>query len=218
MYQRQAITLCSGGLDSVVLAHYLAACGYHQVLLTVDYAQKARPELSCAALCAERLGIDHACRDIDIPSGGSYLIGDAPISTSADDKSHTAMYVPNRNIIFLAHAFAYAIHHNSEFVAAAIEGDRRNLAPENYHSAIVLYEQAQMEAIKGKSTAYLYTPFSRFTKDHIVALGYALGVNFQHTWSCYDNQEKQCGVCRNCRWRRQAFADAHIADPTEYMR
>ena len=52
------VTLCSGGLDSVVLAHQLAANDVTQTLLFVNYGQKHIKEHFGAILCAEDLGLE----------------------------------------------------------------------------------------------------------------------------------------------------------------
>lgn len=63
--------ICSGGLDSVSLAHMVAS--EHQLtrLVSFDYGQRHRKELDFAALCAKRLDVPH---DI-IDRGGSDGVG-----------------------------------------------------------------------------------------------------------------------------------------------
>jgi len=50
------IVICSGGLDSVTLAHKVAAEGRLGGLLSFDYGQRHVKELESAAACAARLG------------------------------------------------------------------------------------------------------------------------------------------------------------------
>ena len=56
----KTIVICSGGLDSVSLAHKVAA--EHQLigLVSFDYGQRHRKEVDFAAACAKRLGVPHA--------------------------------------------------------------------------------------------------------------------------------------------------------------
>ena len=58
------IVICSGGLDSVSLAHKVAAEQRLQALLSFDYGQRHRKELDFAADCAGRLGVTHEIVDI----------------------------------------------------------------------------------------------------------------------------------------------------------
>ena len=51
-----AIAIVSGGMDSVTLAHDLAAQGHRLRLLSFDYGQRHRRELAFARACADRLG------------------------------------------------------------------------------------------------------------------------------------------------------------------
>jgi 7-cyano-7-deazaguanine synthase len=41
-------------------------------------------------------------------------------------------------------------------------------------------------------------------------------VPYEHTWSCYRNEKKACGICGSCHFRREAFAAIGMADPVEY--
>jgi 7-cyano-7-deazaguanine synthase len=53
-------------------------------------------------------------------------------------------------------------------------------------------------------------------KQELVRLGQSLGVDFRHTWSCYQGGRRHCGRCGTCVERREAFQLAGVADPTEY--
>lgn len=63
----------------------------------------------------------------------------------------------------------------------------------------------------------LLRPFIRHTKGGIVAEGARLGVDFARTWSCYKGGERHCGKCGTCVERREAFFQAGISDPTDYI-
>ena len=62
----------------------------------------------------------------------------------------------------------------------------------------------------------LVRPFITFTKGQIAAEGARLGVDFARTWSCYKGGAVHCGKCGTCVERREAFAQAGLADPTVY--
>jgi Predicted PP-loop superfamily ATPase len=63
-------------------------------------------------------------------------------------------------------------------------------------------------------------PIVRMSKSEIVRRGHELGVDFAATVSCYnaDAQGRACGRCDSCRFRREGFAAAGLADPTRYRR
>ena len=62
----------------------------------------------------------------------------------------------------------------------------------------------------------LLRPFIAMNKGGIAAEGTRLGVDFARTWSCYKGGAVHCGKCGTCVERREAFAQAGIADPTNY--
>ena len=63
----------------------------------------------------------------------------------------------------------------------------------------------------------LVTPFAAMRKADVVRLGIELGVPLEATLSCMSPQDGgHCGRCSKCRERRDAFAEAAVADPTVY--
>ena len=48
----KTVVICSGGLDSVTLAHKLAAENHALHLVSFDYGQRHKKELDCACACA----------------------------------------------------------------------------------------------------------------------------------------------------------------------
>ncbi len=59
-------------------------------------------------------------------------------------------------------------------------------------------------------------PFVNLKKKDIVRMGVAMGVPFEHSWSCYREERKACGVCDSCALRLRAFAEADAVDPLPY--
>ncbi|MDG2285137.1 MAG: 7-cyano-7-deazaguanine synthase, partial [Alphaproteobacteria bacterium] len=62
----------------------------------------------------------------------------------------------------------------------------------------------------------LLRPFINLRKEDIAVRGEVLGIDFSQTWSCYKGGEKHCGSCGTCVERKEAFALAGMADPTQY--
>lgn len=211
----QVVTLCSGGLDSVVLAHFIAACGFTQVLLTFDYGQKGREELVCADYCADQLHTTQLRMPLVFPANP---LTDTTQSVDGDDPRH--WYVPNRNIVFLAHGYSVAASYGAKRVAIASEGGSDVgeifLSPDDTEETLASYAAMQMLANKGMHTITLWRPFTILQKANVVLLGRVLGVDFTHTWSCYAQKPQHCGVCKGCLGRKIAFRDAGVPDHTEY--
>ncbi len=120
----KTIVICSGGLDSVTLAHMVA--NEHQLtrLVSFDYGQKHRKELDYAVACAKRLNVP--CDLIDLRSIGAVLTGSA-LTDDVDvpdghyvEESTRVTVVPNRNAIMLAVAFGIAAAHGDDAVAVLV--------------------------------------------------------------------------------------------------
>ncbi len=62
----------------------------------------------------------------------------------------------------------------------------------------------------------LFTPFIHMTKTDILKIGEELRVPYEHTWSCYQNENRACGTCGSCHFRREAFSALGMTDPVPY--
>lgn len=217
----KTLVICSGGLDSVTLAHKVAA--EHQLLglLSFDYGQRHRKEIDFARQCAARLGAEFQL--LDISAIGARLSGSALTEgTIAVPDGHYAeetmkiTVVPNRNAIMLAIAYGIAAARGATAVGAAVHGGDHFIYPDCRPPFIEAFQTMQNFALAGLAEISLYTPFINRTKAEIVADGDRLAVPFAATWSCYNGGERHCGRCGTCVERQEAFALAGVADPTDY--
>jgi 7-cyano-7-deazaguanine synthase len=216
----KAIVICSGGLDSVTLAHKIYQLGDIIRLVSFDYGQRHRRELDFAGRCAARLGVRH---DIVNISGvgrmltGSSLMGDGDIPEGHyAEESMKSTVVPNRNAIMLAIAFGMAQSLEADTVATAVHGGDHFIYPDCRPGFISAFQAMQDQAQDGFADIQLYTPYVTWSKADIVAEGAILNVPFADTWSCYKGGISQCGRCGTCVERRQAFDLAQVNDPTTY--
>ncbi len=217
----KTLVICSGGLDSVTLAYKIAAEHELLALISFDYGQRHKKEISFAAICAENLGAEHLV--IDISHIGGLLSGSALTDGIAVPDGHYAeesmkiTVVPNRNAIMLAIAYGIASARGAEAVAAAVHGGDHFIYPDCRPAFIESFQTMQNHALAGMPEIQLYTPFVNITKADIVATGQKLDVPFASTWSCYKGEDLHCGRCGTCVERLEAFALAGVADPTEYV-
>ena len=216
----KTIVICSGGLDSAVLAHKVAAENHLARLVSFDYGQRHKKELACAAACAKRLGVPHSV--IDISAVGKSLSGSALTDNIEVPDGHYAQdnmkitVVPNRNAIMLSIAYGIAASQNAEAVAAAFHGGDHFIYPDCRPGFVAAFEDMQNHALEGFAKVRLFTPFLTLTKADIATEGARLGVPFAETWSCYKGGAHHCGRCGTCVERREAFHLAGIEDPTIY--
>jgi len=215
-----AIAVYSGGMDSTVMLSAMLEQGIEvKGALSIDYGQKHRKEIAAAAeICAE-LGIEHRIADL---RGISALFGHSGLTDSGtevpeghyEEDSMKQTVVPNRNMILISVATAWAITKEAEAIAyAAHSGDHAI-----YPDCRVEFADALDDAIRlcDWSSVWLYRPFVDMSKQSIAAEGARLGTPLGKTWSCYKGGALHCGKCGTCIERREAFHLAEIDDPTVY--
>lgn len=214
------LVVCSGGLDSVSLAHKCAGEGYLAALVTFDYGQRHVREIGFAREAAARLSVPFHL--IDIGPIGAVLTGSALTDDVAVPDGHyaedtmKATVVPNRNAIMLTVAFGLAAAQGMDAVALAVHGGDHFIYPDCRPDFIDAFRLMQARALDGYASVDLHAPFVDRTKADIVREGARFGTPFERTWSCYKGGETHCGRCGTCVERREAFHLADVADPTLY--
>ena len=216
----KTLVICSGGLDSVSLAHKAAATRELTRLISFDYGQRHRKELDYAAEAAARLGVPH--QRVDLRAIGAALTGSALTDDIAVPDGHYAeetmrlTVVPNRNAIMLSVAYGIAAAQGDEAVATAVHGGDHFIYPDCRPAFTEAFDRMQRAALDGYAEVALWTPFLNGSKADIVTEGARHATPFARTWSCYKGGAVHCGRCGTCVERREAFDLAGVPDPTEY--
>lgn len=217
-----AIALLSGGLDSMVAAALAVEAGDSLVALTVDYGQRHRIELEAAARIAARLG---AARHIVLPLdltrfGGSALTADMDVPKDGVGPGIPVTYVPARNTIFLSLALGLAEASGARDIHIGVNALDYSGYPDCRPEFIAAFETLANLATKAGvegARFTIHTPLLHMTKADIVREAARLGLDAGLSWSCYDPQDgRHCGRCDSCRLRAKGFAEAGLADPTDY--
>ena len=226
MSTRPAVVLLSGGLDSSVLLHYVARelqCPEIHAL-SFNYGQRHSRELACAAAQARLAGVaDHRVMDITfmgalIQNGSALLSGGAEVpdldALTAEELAQPPTYVPNRNMMLLSMAAAYAEAH------AMVDVYYGAQAQDEYGywdcTREFLNRINSVLALNRKQPVTIHAPFIAQPKAESVRLGLALGVDFAQTWSCYRGRAGACGTCPTCVERLNAFKANGATDPIPY--
>ncbi|GIF76210.1 7-cyano-7-deazaguanine synthase QueC [Asanoa siamensis] len=218
-----AVTILSGGLDSTVLAYLLHRSGTRLTLLSFDYGQRHRTELSYARRTARALGAEHHV--VDLSGVLPLLTGSALTDRTVDvpdghytDEAMRATVVPNRNAIMLDIAVARAVSAGADAVAFGAHAGDHPIYPDCRPVFVQAFEQMAVTANEGFADPRfrVLAPFMAEAKSDIVRVGAQLRVPFSDTWSCYKGGGVHCGTCGTCVERREAFEHARILDPTEY--
>ena len=221
---KSAVVLLSGGLDSATVLAIARHDGWECRALSVDYGQRHRAELDAAARVAASLGAaEHRVVPIDLTVFGGSALTDRAIDVPSEASPGIPVtYVPARNTIFLALALAYAEVTASDAIFIGVNAvdysGYPDCRPQFLAAFAALANLATKRAVEGASIA-IAAPIVDMTKADIVRRGIALGVDYSLTVSCYnaDRAGRACGRCDACRFRRQGFAEAGIADPTRYQ-
>jgi 7-cyano-7-deazaguanine synthase len=217
------VAILSGGLDSTVLAASLKAQGHEVACMSFDYGQRHRRELEHARVVAEALSLPWTL--IDVSALSELLVGSAltdPAVPVPDghyaEPSMRSTVVPNRNAIMLAIATGYAVANGHQAVAFGAHAGDHYVYPDCRPAFVSALEQALRLGNEGFAVDdfRLLAPFAEMTKTDIVRLGAKLDAPMELSWSCYRGAEWHCGTCGTCVERREAFAEAGVADPTAY--
>jgi 7-cyano-7-deazaguanine synthase len=216
----RAVVLLSGGMDSCVCAA-LAARDGEAAALHISYGQRTEER--------ERRAFEGICDRLDIRDrlvvrndalraiGGSALTDPniAVPQAHALGLGVPVTYVPFRNAHFLAVAVSWAeVLGARKVYIGAVEPDSSG-----YPDCRPEYYRAFNEVVKAgtkEGTIQVVTPLIAMHKREIVTLGLELGAPLHLTWSCYQSEDRACGVCDSCVLRLRAFRDAGAEDRIPY--
>ena len=224
-----AVILASGGLDSTVAAAVARRDGYRLYLMSVDYGQRHRRELECAAAVAKALGAEeHRIVAVDLRAiGGSALTDEIVVPKGRTDTQRAegipSTYVPARNTILLAMAIGYAerVQAQAVYIGANVVdySGYPDCRPEFLRAMESVARLGTRAGVGGQGIA-IKAPLLQLAKADIVALGESLGVPFELTHSCYDPTAggEACGQCDSCLIRLEGFRVAGRIDPIRYAR
>jgi 7-cyano-7-deazaguanine synthase len=214
------VALYSGGLDSTALVFHLLKERHDVRCLGVDYGQRHRRELESAARIAADVGLEYRIADLKSVTG---LLSTSALTNPAievpdghyTDELMKITVVPNRNMIMLSLAIGWAVSTGSDAVAyGAHAGDHAiypDCRPEFAAAMDAAAQLCDWHPIK------ILAPFTGLSKADIARIAMDAGAPVAATWSCYKGGEYHCGTCGTCVERREAFRDAGIPDPTQYL-
>ena len=213
---KSAVVLLSGGMDSATLLHHVRqTLGVEDVhALSFIYGQKHDRELEMARWQAQAAGVeDHRVIDIgffaDLTRGGSALTDpeiDIPdLSDIAEaDLDQPPTYVPHRNLMLLslAASFAEAAGARDVFYGAQAQDEY------GYWDCTAEFVERVNDVLRlnRKNAVTVHAPFVNMNKSAVARLGVQLGVDFDHTWSCYRGGAAPCDTCPSCVERTAALA------------
>lgn len=222
----KALVLFSGGVDSTTcLGIAVKKYGAENVIaLSIYYGQKHDKEIQAAKRIAEYYGVTWKTLDLTLifsDSDCSLLAGSKekiPQESYAEQLERTdgkpvSTYVPFRNGLFISSAASVALSNDCGVIYYGAHSD--DAAGNAYPDCSSAFNNAMNDAvyIGSGNQLKIIAPFVEMTKADIVKQGLELGVPYELTWSCYEGNEKPCGVCGTCRDRIAAFELNGVTDP-----
>jgi len=216
-----AVIAVSGGLDSCITVA-IAEQDYEIALAHFNYGQKTeKRELKAFNQIADFYNVDkRLIVDYSHLSqiGGSSLT-DMNIKISQADlisKEIPTSYVPfrNANILSACVSWAEALKAKAVFIGAVFEDSSGY--PDCRPSFFKAFEKMIELGTKPETSIKIATPIIHLSKAEIVTKGMELKAPIHLTWSCYQNEDKACGVCDSCAFRLRGFQQAGIEDPIAY--
>jgi 7-cyano-7-deazaguanine synthase len=217
-----SVAIVSGGMDSVTLLHYLVKVEKRKpAVLTFKYGQKHDKEIGFAQAQAGLLGCrEHRVLDLApfkaVFAGSALITGGPAIPDAAKVAGdlQPVTYVPNRNMIFLALAAAFAEGHG---VSDIYYGAQRHDMYGYWDTTFQFLEQLnKVYSLNRKTPITIHAPFVALSKTDILRQGLEMGIDYGRTWSCYEGREAACGRCPTCAERLKAFDEVGVVDPLLY--
>ncbi len=224
----KVVALMSGGLDSCTTAARLAIEGHYIFPLFINYGQRAAFREKEAAKKYLSKSMEKirtlnslAEAEISLPFLISSLVGSTEITRKDDNAFHSFEakkidWAPARNIILVSIAAAYCETVGAR--AISIGAYKEDEMPPYPDSSREFFDSMQISLSKGMygDEFEIVTPFIGYYKCDMVTYSEKNSLPIELTWSCYDNLEVHCGLCRNCVDRKKAFHSARAEDPTQY--
>ncbi|OFZ18643.1 MAG: 7-cyano-7-deazaguanine synthase QueC [Bdellovibrionales bacterium RBG_16_40_8] len=207
---RSAVVLLSSGLDSTVNLY----CARRELniskAITFNYGQRAaRREIEHSQKICKVLNIEHNIIEIlwlgewtstslvntkvNVPQGEEIKIDDYQKSL----KTAKAVWVPNRNGIFLNIAAALAESLEADYVIPGFNKEEAVTFPDNTQEYLDALENCFSFSTASKVKTLCFTADKN--KSEIVQLGRKLQVPFDLMWPCYLGEEKICQKCESCK-------------------
>jgi len=215
----KSIILLSGGLDSAVCFKRAVDETAAVLALWFDYGQPAaRQEASASRRMARRFNVRH--KSIALPwlkpllpaefKASSARLRTALGDEKAEAEAARAVWVPNRNGIFINVAAAFAESLDCDSIVAGFNAEEGASFPDNSTQYVEAANAALALSTLRRPRVISYT--ADLDKMEILAMARRIGAPLDLIWSCYYGGEEMCGECVSCQRLLRAVREEYDED------
>ncbi|MFC1478237.1 7-cyano-7-deazaguanine synthase QueC [Candidatus Margulisiibacteriota bacterium] len=218
----KSIAILSGGIDSTVSMHIAAEKGEVILALTFDYGHKAAArEITAASRIAEYYKVEH--RVIELPwlkeiTQTSLVHAEKEVPKPQREELDTekafetaqAVWVPNRNGVFINIAAAFAEAIDAGYVITGFNAEEAIAFPDNSMSFIDSIKKSLSFSTLNKVKVVSYT--QAVSKSGIVKLAEEKNIPIWLCWSCYLGGDQPCGQCESCKRFERGLEESGFKD------
>lgn len=218
------VVVLSGGLDSsVAMALAIQHGSTPLAAIFFDYGQRAvHRELEASRRIAEHFAVSHT--KISLPWMNHFrgaltegtalpMLGKDRLDDAADTvASASAVWVPNRNGVFLE--IAAGIAENLRATGVVIGFNREEAATFPDNSAAYL-EQINLALGFSSKGVRVWSPTVSLDKTEIVTLAQQMDFPLELVWSCYESGDSRCHACESCLRFDRAIGNANARNVSD---
>ena len=228
MLRSSSIILLSGGLDSLAALHWASEASDPMLAITFDYGQRSRErEIETAAKICRHYDLKH--RVIELPwyssMAGLSLVDSrqlVPTLAAGDldnpavtQKSAKAVWVPNRNGVFIHVAASIAEQMLANWIVVGFNAEEGRTFPDNTEE----FRQTVNRSLKFSTAegVEVVAPMGEKTKTEIVLWAKEKQVPLGNLWSCYRGDDRMCGECESCLRLMRALREGGATECLEKL-
>ena len=203
---KKGVVLLSGGLDSLVSIAAARDFCKVELALTFDYSQRAvEEEIEASSKIADFYGIEHKVVKLPFLSEitNNALVDDCANLEfkTLDENSAKAVWVPNRNGLFLNIAASFADAKKYDYIIIGANKEEAGTFPDN--SEEFLTRADEFFKFSTMVQPKILAPLKNLEKYEIINLAIEKSAPLEFLKSCYNSKEisgkKHCGKCESCK-------------------
>lgn len=199
----KSIILLSGGLDSLVSLGLTKEKYNVTLALTFDYGQKsAVGEIEAARALCEYYNVEHKVIKLDWLKNITHtaLVADIKVPTGNNlditNSSANAVWVPNRNGLFLNIAASFADADDYDFIVIGSNIEEGQTFTDSTPEFIESINEAF--AFSTNKMPRVIAPLITYEKKDTVKFALEHKMPLELVKSCYVSNGKHCGECESC--------------------